>query len=79
MTFTGAVAFGIEERFSSLPILNLPANTVKVRRRIRANFYPVAFVKTSNGTIAGYILEPCAEGMHLEDFPSIGVNKIELP
>ena len=52
-----AVCFGIDERWLSLPIVNLPEGTIKVRRRLRYDSFAVAYVKTAIG-IFRYHLEP---------------------
>lgn len=41
-----AICHGADLRWSSLPIINLPPNTIKVRRRIRNDRFASVFVKT---------------------------------
>lgn len=41
------VCWGADPRWSTLPIVNLPPDVIKVRRRIRNTNFAKAFVKTS--------------------------------
>ena len=43
------ILFGVKPECAAAPITNLPADTVKVRRRFRHNSFGKAFVKTSTG------------------------------
>lgn len=73
------LSFGIDPKFMTAPITNLPSDTVKVRRRMRGNDFPKAYVKTADGCIAGYILEDDGpSAMKLEAFPSLGVNQSKI-
>lgn len=45
-----AVCYGIKREFQTLPIVNLPDDTLKVRRRMRVGKPMQVFVKTKRGT-----------------------------
>ncbi len=62
MKITGVpVCFGCVDSFATLPISNLPPDTVKVRRRIRNDRVAVAFVKT-RFSVQRWILGPDGNG-----------------
>ena len=52
------VAFGVNPKFLSLPIVNLPEHTVKIIRRIRAHSAAHVFVKTEDGETSEWIAGP---------------------
>lgn len=52
------VTFGCDQKFATLPISNLPAGAVKVRRRIRAHEMAQVFVKTADGAVTRYYAGP---------------------
>ena len=66
-----SVAWGCDKKWLSAPIVNLPADTIKVRRKLHTNWVAVAFVKTPNA-ITKYILGTEGDGLKLL-YPS-GVN-----
>jgi hypothetical protein len=49
--------WGADEKWSTLPITNLPEGTLKVRRQIRSNNFAKAFV-TSSSEIQEWALSP---------------------
>ncbi len=55
------VCIGCKPEFATLPINNLPADTIAVRRRIRNDCAAVAFVKTKT-TVEKWILSPDHKG-----------------
>ena len=70
--FTGpTVCWGANDDWVRLPIVNLPEDTIKIRRRIRSKSVARAFVKTSTG-LEDWILAPCESGLKL--FYLVGAN-----
>lgn len=67
-------AFGCDPKFAELPISNLPANAIKVRRRIRAHKMAEVYVKTADGSITAYYAGPDGPGALKLLWP-MGVNK----
>jgi len=64
-----AVCWGNDPRWATLPIINLPADAIKVRRRIRFDHVAKCFIKRENGALEEYILQPvssdpCGEPSH---------------
>jgi len=76
-----AMIFGIDAKWVNAPIVNLPENAVKVRRRFRPNDAARAFVKTADGFVHHFVLVPTA-GTHksetMELGPCQGVNQVHL-
>jgi hypothetical protein len=74
------VCWGAQQRWADLPISNLPANAIKVRRRIRNNAPVKAFVKTADNEIHQFILVPdgtISECKALKLALRQGINKVE--
>lgn len=70
------IFYGINQDFITLPILNLPSTTIKVRRKMRCDDYMKVFVKTSDGAISGYQIDDMtSEGITIEKYPTLGVNQ----
>lgn len=69
-----SVLYGIAPHFIDAPIVNLPANTVKVRRRIRAHEMAQVFVKTDDGAVTRYYAGPDGPNALRLLWP-MGVNK----
>ena len=57
ITIGRIVCYGAQERWATLPIANLPPDTLKVRRRIRGTELMRVFVKTPRGVTA-HIAKP---------------------
>jgi hypothetical protein len=57
ITYGLKICFGSKPELATLPITNLPSDTIKVRRRIRNDQYAVAFVKTKT-TVEKWMLAP---------------------
>jgi hypothetical protein len=68
------VVWGCEKRFLNAPITNLPTDTIKVRRRFRANHIAEAFVQTPKA-LARYKLAP--DGDSLKLLYATAVNKTD--
>lgn len=49
------VCWGAKEEWLTLPIANLPPDTLKVKRRVRSRSYAVAFVSTRDRTEQYYL------------------------
>ena len=58
------VCFGVRPEYSTLPIVNLPPDTIKVRRRIRNTAPAMAYVKTPT-EIQKWVLAPDTAGLKL--------------
>jgi hypothetical protein len=52
------VCWSNDPRWATLPIINLPKDAIKVRRRIRHDCVAKCFIKRENGTIEEWILQP---------------------
>ena len=52
------VAWGCDKKWLFAPIINLPSDTIKVRRKLRTNCIAFAFVKTPNA-VTKYIRATC--------------------
>jgi len=62
--YSEVICWGVQSEWLTMPIMNLPSGTIKVRRRFRANRGGKAFVKTIRG-IMEYSLSPCDSGLRL--------------
>lgn len=69
-----SVLYGIAPHFIDAPIVNLPPNTVSVKRRIRAHEMAQVFVKTDDGAVTRYYAGPDGPGALRLLWP-MGVNK----
>ncbi len=58
-----AFIFGVDAKWFRAPILGVPADAVRIRRRFRHNDAAKAFVKSADGSVAGYYLQP-STGWH---------------
>ena len=65
ITLGKRICWGANPEWSTLPILNLPPDTLKVRRRIRNRDAARAFVKTQT-EVQEWILAPAGAGLNLE-------------
>lgn len=52
------VCWGNDPRWASLPIINLPHDAIKVRRRVRIDAVAKCFIKLENGALEEWILQP---------------------
>ena len=50
------LGLGVDPRMMTLPIVNLPPDTVRVKRRMRNNDFARAFVKTKTGIREFYLV-----------------------
>lgn len=71
------VLYGIAPHFKDAPIVNLPADTIQFRRRIRAHEMAQVFVKTADGAVTRYYAGPDGPGA-LKLLWTMGANKREV-
>jgi hypothetical protein len=64
ISIPSSIAHGADPLLHELPIINLPSDTLKVRRRLRNDDFAFAFVKTARG-ITRYALEYRNSGLAL--------------
>lgn len=50
-----SVCWGSDPRWAALPIVNLPSDAIKIRRRLRNNDVAQCFVKTPSGISRHYL------------------------
>jgi hypothetical protein len=68
------ICWGARPEWVTLPIVNLPVDTMKVRRRIRSFSVAKAYVKTMTG-VQEWSLAPCDGGLRL--LHQTAINKME--
>ena len=69
----GNLLFGADSEFMKLPILNLPIDTISVRRRCRSNEVWTVFVKTRTAILKYFVKTKTEKGLLLEDY-FVGAN-----
>jgi len=62
------VCWGNDPRWASLPIINLPHDAIKVRRRVRIDAVAKCFIKLENGELEEWILQPVSTDHLNEQF-----------
>ena len=70
------ICWGLKAAWLEMPIANLPADTVKVRRRFRKGMPVTAFVKTPN-RITRWVLGPNGKSSSLKLCVLLDVNQIK--
>ncbi len=79
MTIWGvSICFGCEFAWANRPITNLPAGTLKVRRRIRALQPAKAYVKTASAVTCYHLVKDGENSLKLL-LHANGINKTEIP
>ena len=58
--------FGTNTKWSTAPIVNLPADAVRIRRRFRNEEFGRAFVKRSSGSVEHWMLKQVEGGLELK-------------
>lgn len=58
--------WGTKPEWATLPIVNLPADAVKVRRRFRNSDFGCAFIKRASGALEHWMLKQVEGGLELK-------------
>jgi hypothetical protein len=66
------LAWGCRPEYTTAQVVNLPPDTIKVRRRIRNNRAAVAFVRTET-TVEKWVLAPDGDRLKLEILQAVNV------
>lgn len=68
------LAYGYDPKFVTAPIVNLPEGARVVRRRVRIDDFPFAFVRIGN-TLGRYRIDYCGDALCIESFPEAIIGR----